>query len=107
MSLKDVDQILQYMKDGWELAHSTSLAGRVYWLQQGGIGKGGECVDVYGSAVRRMEVGGLIVRQYGFPESKFRLVVEVEKCPVCGIMLKAPKGHDPLKRACPKCGKGV
>ena len=68
--------VLDKMADGWELAYT--IGGRSpgwFSLQEGGQGFGGQSITINGNTVGSLERRELIKRIYGFPTSKYILIV--------------------------------
>lgn len=64
MSTKEtnLEKILKLMSEGWELGLSfgvRSYRGRA-WLQKGGIGYGGETIDIHGATFKKLDASGKI-----------------------------------------------
>lgn len=59
------DEIVQLLKDGWELGWYVGWGGRNghFALQRNGLGKGGEVVYPHGSMVRALIKKGVIERR--------------------------------------------
>lgn len=53
------EEILAFMRDGWELGFSRGF-NSYYWLQKGGLCKGGETKKVRSDTVRSMLIKGSI-----------------------------------------------
>jgi hypothetical protein len=67
------DDVILKMRNGWELGVSTGFYPRA-WLQKGGIGRGGETIDVHSNTVTALRVRKLIERVgYGFPTQCYKL----------------------------------
>jgi len=69
-------QVLNDMKQGWELGYSTSITCQRYWLQFGGIGKGGRDKTVNKATVHALERKGLIKRHYDFPVARYEITAK-------------------------------
>jgi len=70
-------EILVLMNSGWELGRSnTSSLG--WWLQKGGIGKGGETNEIHGRTNMYMLTNSKLIASngYGFPTQKYYLTEE-------------------------------
>ena len=52
-------EVIDLMKQGWELGSSLDLSGRC-WLQKGGLGRGGESKTVTSSTIRTLDYLGFI-----------------------------------------------
>lgn len=60
MKLSKVQQdVLDKMRNGWELGIDTALY-EYYWMQQGGLGKGGKSQNVSKATVRALVNRNLI-----------------------------------------------
>jgi len=69
--------VIDLMKKGWELGVSTSIHGRCR-LQRGGLGRGGESINVNPVTIRALRKQGLIVTTgWDFPTEKYILSKEV------------------------------
>ena len=71
-------EVLRLMAEGWELGHDTAFGARGGgcwgWLQRGGLGRGGECIDVHGSVAKALIRRGLIRRErLSFPTERWVL----------------------------------
>ena len=58
--MKDAE-ILERMRNGWELGLSSCGMHSRAWIQKGGLGRGGESATVSRYALRRLRQKGLIV----------------------------------------------
>lgn len=65
-------EVIDYMKKGWELGSSTAISSRS-WLQKDGLGRGGETRNVNGNTVSALCEKGLIQQKYGYPTKKWFL----------------------------------
>lgn len=66
--------VIDALKNGWELGHSSTADGR-WWLQQDGLGRGGKTIDVHANTAFALLKRGLIEqKRYGFPTSLWGLV---------------------------------
>lgn len=68
--------ILVKMRGGWSLGRGVSSISKGCWLQQGGLGKGGETASVAAASVDALERAGLIVRGQGYPTVEYSLALE-------------------------------
>lgn len=68
-------EVLALLQSGeWELGESVArLSGSRYWLQKGGVGRGGESREVRWSTAKALIDAGLIEAPYAFPTLKYRL----------------------------------
>ena len=67
-------EIIQKMKEGWELNWDTHFDSRGAWLQRDRLGKGGDIIAVHTSTFRALVRKGLIIRvDNGFPTCKYDL----------------------------------
>ena len=65
--------VLQLMNDGWELGKSSSLSGHI-WLQQDGLGRGGNTEDVHANTFNGLYTRRLIEqKKRSFPTSLWGL----------------------------------
>lgn len=71
--LSDHEEIVRLMKKGWELGLSTGWSCR-YWLQKGGLCRGGESRNCHASTVTSMMRKELIERAPKKPKDGFWLV---------------------------------
>lgn len=70
---KTQQEVVALMREGWELGRSTTMGGRT-WLQNGGIGRGGEVKRVSAATATALSRAGVIVSNgYNFPVETFRL----------------------------------
>jgi hypothetical protein len=55
------EEIIKLMKQDWELGHSSGgmTRGR-YWLQKGGLCKGGDTIDVHSKTLDKLQKENLI-----------------------------------------------
>lgn len=66
-------EIIELLKDGWELGKSEGLTPRV-WIQKGGISKGGESKDLrIDTFISLINSRAIIISEEGFPISKYKL----------------------------------
>lgn len=72
MKSKKLEEILRLMNSGWELGCGHSGG---YWLQKGGIGRGGECIWIHGRTNVYLLRGEDLIAPYGkeFPTQKYHL----------------------------------
>ena len=74
MKLSKAQQhVIDRMRDGWELGIMTDYSGRC-WLQQGGIGRGGQSENVSTATVwvlRRMDL--IVLEKHHFPMMRAHL----------------------------------
>ena len=65
--------VIDALKNGWELGRSATSEGR-WWLQQGGLGRGGKTIDVHTNTALALMKRGLIEnKRWGFPASQWGL----------------------------------
>ena len=70
---KAQQEVVDLMREGWELGVSTDFTGRC-WLQKGGCGKGGETKDVRSTTVGALREAGVIkICGYSFPTTRYQL----------------------------------
>ncbi len=70
---KLMQEVIDLMKNGWELAQSDTYEGRT-WIQNGGAGKGGESRRVNANTFQALYSRGLIeITNRKFPTVKYGL----------------------------------
>ena len=70
---KAQSEILRMMATGWELGLSMTMDGG-FWIQKGGLGRGGDSQNVHHGTAGALENRGLIERcEYSFPTQRLRL----------------------------------
>jgi len=67
-------EVLEMMRSGWELGQSTGVRDNRCWLQQGGVGRGGEAKDVHSGTVKALLRRKLIHFTYAFPTGRYELM---------------------------------
>ncbi len=80
-------EILTLMNLGWELGKNTSTSARnishnrVWWLQKGGIGRGGESKEIHGKVnILNLYQEKLILSTgFNFPSEKYYLTKKGKK----------------------------
>jgi len=68
-------KVLRLMASGWELGKDNSMIGR-WWMQEGGLGRGGEAKDVHARTPYNLRKKVLIQRPKNtpqFPPEYYRL----------------------------------
>ena len=66
-------EIIGLMRDGWTLAEDTDKRGKAY-IQKGGIGKGGESLDVNSKTVNALYTQKIIrITKQSFPTNEYAL----------------------------------
>lgn len=69
-------EVVAKMEAGWELGWSSSMDGRV-WLQEGGVGKGGQSLNIRTSTATALKKAGVItVTRHEYPTMKYRLAAD-------------------------------
>jgi len=78
---KTQTEVLELMESGWQLAISTSAwSGGGGWMQQGGIGKGGEARNVSVATIAALDDKGFItVERDGFPQRIYKRTAKAWK----------------------------
>jgi hypothetical protein len=70
---KAQQEVIDLMRQGWELGVSTTADGR-WWLQKGGLGRGGETNNVNANTAHALLRAGLIRSAgYSFPTQHYLL----------------------------------
>lgn len=70
---KTQKELIELMKNGWELGHSQGMRSRA-WLQKDGVGCGGECKDMSISTFHVLRDKKLVeISLNRYPISKYKL----------------------------------
>jgi len=75
-------EILELMNDGWELGFSIGVSKALWWIQKGGLGRGGEAKYPHGRIqIRRLSKEGLIANdgKHHFPTTPYFLTDKGKK----------------------------
>ena len=72
---KTQQEVINKMKDGWELGRTTmGLYSPRCWLQKGGLGKGGPTIDVSWATVKALHFHHQLISQIeDFPTIRYKL----------------------------------
>lgn len=66
--------VIEALKNGWELGKTHGI-NRRWWIQQGGLGRGGKSFDIHANIIEGLKKRGLIEeKEFGFPISRWGLV---------------------------------